>query len=55
MRYTLRSVSRAFIERVIAILIWCSDGWRLPLGVLIRAGVRRAGGNDADRAAALKV
>ena len=43
-RYTLRSVPRAFIERLVAILFWCSDGWRLALGVLILAGVRHASG-----------
>ena len=43
-RYTLRSVPRAFVERLIAILVWCSDGWRLALGVFILAGVRHASG-----------
>ena len=52
-RYTLRSVPRAFIERLVAILIWCSDGWRLALGVLILAGVRHASG--AARAGVMTV
>jgi hypothetical protein len=52
-RYTLRSVPRAFIERLVGILIWCSDGWRLALGVLILAGVRHASG--AARAGVLTV
>jgi hypothetical protein len=43
-RYTLRSMPQAFLERLVAILIWCSDGWRLALGVLILAGVRQASG-----------
>jgi Dolichyl-phosphate-mannose-protein mannosyltransferase len=51
--YTLRSVPRAFIERLVAILIWCSDGWRLVLGVLILAGVRHASG--VDRAGVMTV
>ena len=48
-RYTLSSVPSAFAERLIAILVWCADGWRLALGVLILAaalhasGVERAG------------
>ncbi len=48
-RYTFSSVPVAFAERLIAILVWCVDGWRLALGVLILAaalhasGVERAG------------
>jgi hypothetical protein len=47
--YTLSSVPAAFVQRLIGILLWCSDGWRLALGVLILAaaprlsGVERAG------------
>ena len=47
--YVLASLPSAFAERLIAILVWCADGWRLALGVLILAaalhatGVERAG------------
>jgi hypothetical protein len=47
--YTLASVPSAFLLRLIAILVWCADGWRLALGALILAaalhapGVERAG------------
>ncbi len=43
------SVPAAFVERLTSILVWCVDGWRLALGVLILAaalhatGVERAG------------
>ena len=48
-RYTLSSLPSAFAERLMAILVWCADGWRLALGALILAaalhasGVERAG------------
>ena len=48
-RYTFSSVPVAFAERLTSILVWCVDGWRLALGVLILAaalhasGVERAG------------
>ena len=43
-RYTLSSVPSAFAERLIAILVWCADGWRLALGALIVAAVLHASG-----------
>jgi hypothetical protein len=48
-RYTLSSVPSAFVERLIALLLWCAEGWRLAIGALILAamlhapGVERAG------------
>ena len=39
-----RSVPSAFVRRLIGILVWCSDGWRLALGALILAAARRASG-----------
>jgi dolichyl-phosphate-mannose-protein mannosyltransferase len=47
--YTLSSLPRAFAERLVAILVWCGDGWRVALAALILAaalhasGVERAG------------
>jgi len=47
--YTLSSVPSAFARRLVGILVWCTDGWRLALGALILAaalhasGVERAG------------
>ena len=47
--YTPSSVPSAFVERLIAILTWCGDGWRLALGALMlsaalhASGVERAG------------
>jgi hypothetical protein len=43
-RYTLSSLPSAFAERLIAILVWCVDGWRLALGVFILAAVLHASG-----------
>jgi hypothetical protein len=48
-RYTLSSVPLAFALRLMSILAWCAEGWRLALGVLMLAaalhasGVERAG------------
>jgi hypothetical protein len=48
-RYMLSSLPLAFALRLMAILAWCADGWRLALGALILAaalhasGVERAG------------
>ncbi len=47
--YVLTSVPSAFALRLLGILLWCSEGWRLALGVLIivaalrSPGVERAG------------
>jgi hypothetical protein len=43
-RYTPASLPLAFVERLLAILVWCVDGWRLALGVLIVAGAMHAAG-----------
>jgi hypothetical protein len=48
-RYMLSSLPSAFAQRLIAILSWFAEGWRLALGVLVLAaalhpsGVERAG------------
>jgi dolichyl-phosphate-mannose-protein mannosyltransferase len=48
-RYTLSSVPLAFVLRLMSIMVWCAEGWRLALGALILAaalhasGVERAG------------
>jgi hypothetical protein len=48
-RYMLSSLPSALALRLLAILMWCADGWRLGLGALILAaalhasGVERAG------------
>ena len=42
--YTLSSLPLAFAERLIGILVWCTDGWRLALGALILAAALRASG-----------
>jgi len=43
-QYALSSVPSAFVQRLIGILVWCSDGWRLALGVLVLAAAARASG-----------
>jgi hypothetical protein len=59
-RYMLSSLPSAFVQRLIAILCWFAEGWRLALGVLILAaalhasGVERAGVAH-DRAAVARV
>jgi hypothetical protein len=47
-RYTLSSLPLAFAQRLIAILVWCADGWRLALVPLVLAAALRARG--AERA-----
>jgi dolichyl-phosphate-mannose-protein mannosyltransferase len=42
--YRLASVPSAFVQRLIGILVWFSDGWRLMLGVLVVAAAVRASG-----------
>lgn len=46
--YTLSSVPLAFARRLISIVAWCADGWRLVLAALMLAAVRHASG--AERA-----
>ena len=46
-------VPKAFIERLIALLVWCADGWRLAIGLLILAGALHATG--VERAGVLTV
>jgi len=46
-------VPLAFVQRLIGILVWCIDGWRLALGALILAAALRATG--AERAGVLTI
>jgi hypothetical protein len=52
-RYTLSSLPSAFAWRLIAVLLWCADGWRLVLVVFVLAAVRRVLG--AERAGVVTV
>jgi Dolichyl-phosphate-mannose-protein mannosyltransferase len=44
--YVAAAVPAALVERIVGILSWCSEGWRLALGVLILGGVVRARGAE---------
>jgi hypothetical protein len=44
--YVAATVPAALVERVVGILQWCAEGWRLALGVLILGGVLRARGAE---------
>jgi hypothetical protein len=44
--YVATSVPKALLERIVGILKWCAEGWRLALGVLILGGVLRAAGAE---------
>jgi hypothetical protein len=44
--YTLSSVPLAFARRLIAVVVWCADGWRLALAALMLAAVRHASGAE---------
>jgi hypothetical protein len=43
-RHTLSSVPLALVQRLIAILVWCADGWRFAVCVLILAALLHASG-----------
>jgi hypothetical protein len=45
--YIPSSVPSTFARRLIGILLWCTDGWRLALGALIFAAARRASGVES--------
>lgn len=45
-RHVLSSLPSALAQRVIAVLVWCADGWRLALGALILAAVLHASGAE---------
>ena len=51
--HVLSSLPSAFAQRLLGILLWCSDGWRLAIGVLIVAAALRASG--VERAGVLTV
>ena len=40
--YTPASLPRAFVERLVAILVWCADGWRLAIVALMLAAALHA-------------
>jgi hypothetical protein len=42
--YRLSSLPLAFVQRLIGILAWCAEGWRLALGALVLAAALRASG-----------
>jgi hypothetical protein len=42
--YQVSSLPAAFAQRLIAILVWCTDGWRLALAPLLLAAALRARG-----------
>jgi hypothetical protein len=42
--HVLSSLPLAFALRLLGILLWCSDGWRLAIGLLIVAAALRASG-----------
>jgi hypothetical protein len=44
--YVAATVPTALVERVVGILKWCAEGWRLALGVLILGGLLRAKGAE---------
>jgi hypothetical protein len=52
-RYTASSLPLAFVQRLIAILVWCAEGWRLALGGLVLAAAVRARG--VERAGVLTI
>jgi hypothetical protein len=52
-RYLVSSLPAAFVQRLVAILVWCADGWRLVLGVLILAAMLHASG--AERAGVVTI
>ena len=41
-RYTPSSLPWALVQRLIAIVVWCAEGWRLALGALILAAMLHA-------------
>jgi hypothetical protein len=51
--YRLSSLPSAFVQRLLGILVWCAEGWRLALGVLIVAAALRAPG--VERAGLLTI
>jgi hypothetical protein len=51
--YSPSSLPSAFVQRLVAILVWCGDGWRIALGALILAAALRASG--AERAGVVTI
>jgi hypothetical protein len=51
--YTLSSVPAALAERVMAIVAWCVNGWRIALGALILAAVLH--GSPVERAGVVTI
>jgi hypothetical protein len=52
-RYVLSSLPSAFVQRLIAILAWCAEGWRLALGAFMLAAALHASG--AERAGVVTI
>jgi hypothetical protein len=53
--YVPAAVPAALLERVLEILKWCADGWRLALGVLVLGGMLRARAAEAMGLASIGV
>lgn len=51
--YTMRSLPVAFAQRLVGILFWCAEGWRLGIAALVLAAVRH--GSKIERFGALTV
>jgi hypothetical protein len=51
--YMLSSLPLAFLQRLIAILVWCAEGWRLALGAFMLAAALHASG--AERAGVVTI
>jgi hypothetical protein len=51
--YMLSSLPLAFAQRLIAILVWCADGWRLALVALMLSAALHA--SDAERAGVVTI
>ncbi|HKB10524.1 MAG TPA: hypothetical protein VKD69_07715 [Vicinamibacterales bacterium] len=41
-RYTVASVPLAFAQRLVTVVAWCADGWRLALAALVLMAIRHA-------------
>ena len=52
-RYVLSAVPSAFALRLLGVLVWCSEGWRLALGVLIIVAALRS--SRVERAGVLTI
>jgi hypothetical protein len=53
--YRPSSLPLAFVERLLAILVWCADSWRVALAVLMVAGALHAAGVERAGLATIAV